>query len=185
MNTATVAPTTLPSQLFAEPVARQQASTTIPGLVAGQQSSCPKLLLLESAAAGATGILWIEPGLESALGRACVIFRDGYVVYAGDRVPTPEEFVFQVAKDLNAPLLEQLLAFARKRRSVQSAVRGMAGTIVSWEKIADVVRAQAIAYLAQLPATVRYSLVPELEGFDLAYGNGYKGLGIAELLPAI
>jgi len=127
-------------------------------------------LLLDFQDRQLTGIARVEARLgDGSVSRRAIVLRNGLVTYAGATVPTPVEFVTELAQHLHIGVLDTVQEFAAKRSSVQSVVRAMVEIrVLQWKDIAAVNRRQAIAVLREL-LPVAGSLIFESDSttFDL------------------
>ncbi|MEO0947130.1 MAG: response regulator [Cyanobacteria bacterium J06641_5] len=132
----------------------------------------------------ATGIARVESLAEDRVLQRVIAIRDGSIVYASHTIPTPHEFVTELAKHTPIGVLDTVLAFAAKRSSIQSVMRAMVDiSVLRWPQITAAVRAQTSATLEELlPAAGRVTFTSGLSGFDLLYGGEKSGFTVDALL---
>ena len=136
---------------------------------------------------GATGVASIEAVSERGVYERSIIFKDGLVMYAGEAIPTPYEFVSEIAQHLHIGVLETVLEFAAKRTSIQSVLQAMVEIgVLKWPDIAVATRKQALVALAKLPSIAgNIVFVPGIPNFDLRYCEGVTGFNVDALLLEI
>lgn len=133
---------------------------------------------------GATGVAHIEAISKRGAYKRKVVFRSGSVVYVGENIPTPYEFVNEIAQHSHIGVLETVLEFASKRTSVQGVLQAMVEIgVLKWPDIARAVRKHAVAALKELPNVVgQTAYVPGTPTFDLSYYDGFNGFSVDALL---
>lgn len=148
-------------------------------------------LLLELQEEGASGVVWVRAeastGARQTFQRVLILDR-GLVAYAGQAVPSPEEFLIELSRYTSIAALETILKFAAKRTSICGVLQAMEGLkLLSWPDINAGVRRQASATLAELLETRGHvrcnSQVPP--AFDLhsnAPGTEFAGSTVDALL---
>lgn len=124
-----------------------------------------------------TGVVRIEALSENGISRRSIVLRQGAIVYAGRSIPTPHEFVTELAKHAQIGILDTVLAFAAKRSSIQSVMRAMVEIgVLQWPEIAAATQQHAIAVLKELlPIAGRVTFESGLSPFDLQDGLAESG----------
>ncbi|MEO0948404.1 MAG: response regulator [Cyanobacteria bacterium J06641_5] len=145
---------------------RQTRSATI-GYGAGQLTD----ILLDFQRRQLTGVARVEAllGDGSSVSQRVIVLREGFVTYAGATVPTPFEFVTELAQHIHIGVLDTVQEFAAKRSSVQSVLRAMVEIrVLQWQDIAAVTRRQSLAVLRELqPVAGRIMFESGPSTFDL------------------
>ena len=104
---------------------------------------------------GATGVAHIEAISKRGAYKRKIVFREGAVVYVGEAIPTPYEFINEIAQHSHIGVLETVLEFASKRTSVQGVMQAMVEIgVMKWPDIVRATRKHAIAALKELPNVV-------------------------------
>ncbi|MEO0947319.1 MAG: response regulator [Cyanobacteria bacterium J06641_5] len=133
---------------------------------------------------GATGTAQIEAISKQGAYKRKIVFREGAVFYIGEAIPTPYEFINEIARHSHIGVLETVLEFASKRTSVQGVMQAMVEIgVMKWPDIVRAARKHAIAELQELPNVVgQIAFVPETPEFDLSFYDGFSGFNIDALL---
>lgn len=141
-------------------------------------------LLLDLQRQSATGIAHVKIVSKRSMQQCSIVFRDGWVLYAGKAVPTPYRFVTEISRYARIRSLDTVLTFAEQRTSVRGVLQAMVNTgTLSWPEIAAAARQQAIETLSVLlGATGHFWFEPETNAFDLCYQEGNLGFDINALL---
>lgn len=141
-------------------------------------------ILLDLQREDATGIAWVEVLLDNEISQRVIVLRNGSLIYAGKGIPTPHEFVAELARYARVGVLETVLEFAAKRSSIQSVLRAMVEIgVLQWPEIAAAARQQALAVLEGLHAvTGRVRFERDLAAFDLHYDEREAGFSVEALL---
>ena len=131
-----------------------------------------------------TGVAGIEIPSENGFFKRIIVLRRGLIVYAGRTIPTPCEFVSELANHTHIGTLDTVLGFAAKRTSVQNVLQSMVGIgVLQWPTIAAAMRKQAEEVLMELlPLAGRISFKAGSSAFDLHYEKGAKGFEIDSLV---
>lgn len=156
----------------------RQAQTATVGYGAGHLAD----LLRDFQRRRLTGVAHVEALLEKgSVTRRVIVLREGLVVYAGSTVPTPFQFVTELAQHIHIGVLDTVQEFAAKRSSIQSVMRAMVEIgVLQWKDIAAVTRQQAIAALRELlPVAGRIVFESGPSTFDLQ-GEAVVARSIAE-----
>ena len=131
-----------------------------------------------------TGIARIEALAASGVVRRAIALRDGLIVYAGQTIPTPHEFVIELGQHTHIGVIDTVLAFAKKRSSIQSVMRAMIDIgVLQWPQIIAATRKQARLALEELlPTAGRVAFENGLLEFDLKYEGEIAGFTVDALL---
>ncbi|MEO0947937.1 MAG: response regulator, partial [Cyanobacteria bacterium J06641_5] len=98
-----------------------------------------------------TGVVRVEVGLKDSRIQRAIVLRDGAIVYAGQDIPTPYEFVTELGKHMRIGVLDTVLQFAAKRSSIQSVMRAMVEIgVLQWAEIAAANHQQSISVLKKV-----------------------------------
>ena len=141
-------------------------------------------LLLDCQSKQVTGIARIEVLSMDGISLHFLMLNNGSIVYAGRAIPSPYEFVIELARYLHIGALDSVLSFAAKRSSIQSVVQAMVEIgVLQWSEVAKVIRNKVRKVLEELlPTTGRISFESSPAAFDLRYGDGEEGLLVDSLL---
>ena len=127
----------------------------------------------------------MEPLAGDAGDGAVLIFRAGYVIYAGRAIPSPSEFVYEVARHKPIGVFDTVMEFAQKRSSVCAVAQAMVGLVLQWEDIYQAMYRQATTVIERAlrwgGSFVFEAGQPE---FDLHYPDA-SGFAIPALLAGI
>ena len=141
-------------------------------------------VLLLYQAKRATGIARIKALAEDRIFHRVIVFRAGLIVYAGPTIPTPYEFIIEMAEWTHIAAVSAVLKFAAQRSSIQGVVRTLVENgVLRWPEIAKATQARASLVLEELISTTgQVCFESDLSTFDLHYGGGTNGSTIHNLL---
>lgn len=153
---------------------------------ASKQASVPLLSLLKAVhQQRATGIARTESSVEDTDDGAVLVFRAGYLIYAGHAIPSPSEFVYEVARHKQIGVIDTVMEFAQKRSSVRAVAQAMVGLVLQWEDIYQAMYQQATTIMDRaLCWGGGFTFESDQPEFDLQY-SGSNGFDIPTLLADV
>ncbi|MEO0948863.1 MAG: response regulator [Cyanobacteria bacterium J06641_5] len=133
----------------------------------------------------ATGVARTESPVGDADEGTVLIFRSGYLIYAGHTVPSPSEFVYEVARHKEIGVIDTVMEFAQKRSSVRAVAQAMVGLVLQWEDIYQAMYQQATVVMERaLCWSGGFIFESGQSEFDLQY-SGSNGFAIPTLLAEV